>query len=160
MEPDYNLEDLIAQLSLRVILFRDAKNPVELPVGIGERELTFLEYLEIVGGESDTSEMGKFFKAISPSTISTNIEKLQRKNYVTRKESPIDRRIKVVSITSKGLEILERVQHERQEKMYKHIAAALEVKEDEIPILSKLILNAIKIFNSVLEFDKYGSKNR
>ena len=152
------IEKLIAQLALRVRLFRDSTGRTPGINGLGERELTFLEYLELKG-ESSFSDLTAFFKKVSASTVSNSLKKLYKKGLVERKDDPNDLRAKIFAITEKGCLSLESVKR-NQMATFRALVEFLQLTSEEAEISHKIILRSITNFDlglGLMEPSAHGS---
>ena len=140
-----NMEELIAQLALRVRLFRDSRGKEPSVKGLSERELSFLEYIDMKG-DTSFSILSSFFKNISASTVSNTMKKLYKKGLIIRKEDPEDLRTIIISITEEGTRILEQIKKERMH-IFEMIVLALKLEEVEERVLYKVIPKAIRNFD-------------
>lgn len=144
-------EQLIADLSYRIRIVRNlyAKETKES----SEEDLTEHErmILELISrnGSLKISSIADFFPT-SPSAISTTIKKLEKeKDLVLREQAPKDERVKNVSLSDHGKEVLERI-FARQIMLFSMITVALGLSPDEIKVVQKAINNAIGYFDNLI----------
>jgi DNA-binding MarR family transcriptional regulator len=153
---EHDIEDLIAQLSFRVRLARDAKKTEETK-GISEKDITILEFLEhfTTGEGLPFSDIKKFFEKISSGTVSRALQRLYLRGYLERLEFSEDRQSKLFSVTEKGRGFLASVKDSRT-LIYTLIVSHLSLKPKEAKILTEIIPRAIKNFDEMLGLTEPG----
>jgi len=82
---------------------------------------------------------------VTSGTITYNIDKLQKKGYITRKQSENDKRIYHVSLTDSGIEIMKDV-FPAHEKFIDHLFRGV---DEEV---KQALINNLKLFQQQIEF--------
>ncbi|MFZ5563027.1 MAG: MarR family winged helix-turn-helix transcriptional regulator [Thermodesulfobacteriota bacterium] len=139
------LGEMIDQLWFRVQLFIETSGGRQGAGVLTERDFILLDYLDRKG-DMNFSQLAAFFKKVSPSTMSSNLKKLNQKKLVARREAPKDLRSNIFSITSKGRQALEPVR-QAQAKLSQVIADSLGLTPKEMDLVAEAVARANQTFD-------------
>ena len=141
-----------------VRLFRDITTIEEKAIKTGEyKDLTVTDMHVIEAIDvNEPKNMSSVAKALSVTTgtLTISVNGLVKKGYVNRTRSDADRRVVLVSLTSKGCKAFARHQKFHQEMID---AIAGDLNDEEKVILEKSLRNLIQFFRTVSE-PKHSSR--
>jgi len=144
------IADLIAEMAFRVRLFSESSGKYFVIDNLGERDLTFLEYLDR-RGEVGFAEVAAFFNRVSASTVSNTLKKLFVQGLIHRQDDPEDLRAKRFQISAKGKQKLAKVRDTRS-VIYHTIEDNLQLSLQENRMLKEVMRRFIKNIDTTLDF--------
>ena len=143
-----DLEQAIHDISLRMRLLRSSQLSNSTVPQFTEREETILFILSELG-EMAVSQIANIVPRTSVSTISTTITNLWKRKFVIKQISPTSQRVTLVSLTKKGLEVIDTLKQSESER-YRTLIRALSVTEDEREMLIDIVNRAVGFFDKHL----------
>ena len=147
------LENAIAEVTLRMRLIRALQEEQHPTVPLSEREVMILELLD-KRGKMSISEIAASIPKLSDSTVSTSVTKLWRdKHLVSKTISPDNQRTTIVELTEGGKKAIETINNQRTER-FKALFQALEMSDGEKEVFVNILNRMIPFFDKYLGLDK------
>lgn len=137
------LAELIAQLSVRVRIWNEARSQEDNPKKLKDRDIVILEYIMMEGVVGFSQIKHLFQDQMSEPTVSNLLKELYKKGLITREPDPDDFRSIFLSVNKEGKDILEIIKKNRM-LTFEMIVNALDLENEETKTLSKIIPKAIQ----------------
>lgn len=127
------LNDLLVELFNYILLLEERNLKVH---GLNRLSITEIHIIEAISKVNvpSMSEVAQRLM-VTVGTLSTSVNRLVQKGFVSSKRSELDRRVVLLSLTEKGLEAL-KIHDEFHEKMIDNILENTKVNEDALLIES------------------------
>jgi DNA-binding MarR family transcriptional regulator len=81
---------------------------------------------------------------LTRSTMTGNLDALQKKGFISRESHPSDRRSTLIKITNKGIEFCKKAMPKRYSDIYKVISSLTSEERNQLKEIYKKLLNVIK----------------
>ncbi|WP_100399981.1 MarR family winged helix-turn-helix transcriptional regulator [Bacillus sp. FJAT-44742] len=106
-------ENLSYNIGVLAHLLRNHHNQVLMSFDLSFSQAKVLYFLHEFGEQSQSSLQKRLY--IQPSSMNGLVESMVKKNLIEKKESQLDRRTKLISLTEKGIETEGRLREVREE---------------------------------------------
>lgn len=106
-------ENLSYNIGVLAHLLRNHYNQVLMSFDLSFSQAKVLYFLHEFGEQSQSSLQKRLY--IQPSSMNGLVESMVKKNLIEKKESQLDRRTKLISLTEKGIETEGRLREVREE---------------------------------------------
>ncbi|MCU0598838.1 MAG: hypothetical protein MUE70_06195 [Desulfobacterales bacterium] len=146
----------IARLGIKMRIYRAIQMADSETGALKDREILILELLKIQGAMSMT-QLSHFFPGVNLSTLSMDVKRLRKLDYLDVKVDQNDMRIHLIELSENGFDKVAEIRAQRA-KSYIPLAAAIGKKPDELQVLNKVVEKAIILVEK--EINKFAESKK
>ncbi len=146
----------IAKLGMKMRIYQAIQSANSQAGELKDREILILELLKIQGSMSMT-QLSHFFPGVNLSTLSTDVKRLRKLNFIDVKVDKHDMRIHLIELSDVGLEKVAEIRAHRA-KSYIPLAAAIGKNPETLKVLHRVVDRAIVLVEK--EINKYAESKK